>query len=396
MVQDSQWLYLEGLKPCGLHYTQGTSLDGYGNIPTVHDGTHTLREISSQAAPKNKQISIATLDPTPKEHHLICLPARLALACTLAISLSSHALSFGSKDDEPTIKVEKSDALKGQTTLALGAFRVAFVTEDSAVSTSHGAFSGGGSAAKMTGQLSGIDHATMQKIADEVYSDFLKQAAAKGYIIVDSNKVASGSAAYRDLVPTVNFADSRIGTLVIPTGQRSVAIAADDSGKDSKGSGSLSSAFHNLGKSTAKSEANKAFPLAAKDLGAPVLGVTIVVNFATFKGTSSSFGSSKASIAPGATIDGTNKNDLALFTSILAWDAKSCEYVGCMARVILQGYIHSDAPIGKTDTYGKWGMGNSTSKTAMLEADPDLYEKGVLNVTAQASAMMLGAMQKEK
>lgn len=322
--------------------------------------------------------------------------SRLALACTLAMTLSAHALPFGKKDDNATVKVEKSGALKGQSTLALGAFRVAFVTEDAAVSTSHGAFSNGGSAAKMSGQLAGIDHPTMQKIADEVYADFLKQAAAKGYTILDSTKVAAASAAYRDVAQTVNFADSRIGTLVIPTGQRSVAIAADDSGKDAKGSASLSVAFHNLGKQTAKSEANKAFPIAAKDIGAPVLGVTIVVNFASFKGTSSSFGSSKATIAPGATIDGGNKNELALFTSILAWDAKSCEYVGCMARVYLEGYIHSDAPIGKTSTYGKWGLGNSTSKSAVLEADPELYEKGVLDVTAQASGMLIDAMQKEK
>jgi hypothetical protein len=323
-------------------------------------------------------------------------PARLALACTLALTLSAQALSFSKKDDDATVKAEKSDALKGQASLALGAFRVAFVTSDSAVSTSHGAFSNGGSSAKMSGELTGIDHATMQKIADEVYADFLKQAAAKGYTVLDSTKVAAASATYRAIPQTVNFADSRIGTLVIPTGQRSVAIAADDSGKDSKGSGSFSSAFHNLGKSTATSEANKAFPLASKDVGAPVLGVTIVVNFASFKGTSSSFGSSKATIAPGATIDGTNKNDLALFTSILAWDAKSCEYVGCMARVILQGYIHSDAPIGNTTAYGKWGLGNSTSKTAILEADPELYEQSVLVVTAQANSMMLSAMQKER
>jgi len=323
-------------------------------------------------------------------------PSTLTVTCTLAITLAANAISFGKKDENATIKVDKPGALKGQTTIALGAFRVAFVTSDAAVSTSHGAFSNGGSSAKMSGELSGIDHATMQKIADEVYADFLKQAGVHGYTILDSTKVAAASATYRDVPQTVNFADSRIGTLVIPTGQRSVAIAADDSGKDSKGSAGFGSAFHNLGKATAKSDANKAFPIAAKDVGAPVMAVTIVVNFASFKGTSSSFGSSKATIAPGATIDGTNKNDLALNTSILAWDAKSCEYVGCMARIYLEGYIHSDAPIGNTSTYGKWSMQNSTKKTAILEADPDLYEKAVLEVTAQASEMMLNAMRQEK
>ena len=330
----------------------------------------------------------------------------LATALTLVLvansfpaSARASGLPFGKKDDNASVKVDGGKVLQGKTTLALGAFRVAFVTSDSAYSESHGMFANGGSNAKMTGELVGIDHATMQKIADQVYADFLKQAAAKGYTILDSTKVATTSSAYRDLTQTVNYADSRIGTLVIPTGQRSVALAADDSGKDSKGAATIGSAFHNLGKSVAKSEANKAFPIAAKEMGAPVIGVTIVVNFASFKGGSSSFGSSKASIAPGATIDGTNKNDLALNTSILGWDGSTCAAaVPCEARVYLQGYIHSDSPLGSTSTYGKtpWAMRDTARKTAVLEADPALYEKGVLEVTTQASGMLLDAIQKEK
>ncbi len=312
-----------------------------------------------------------------------------AVACTLAAtfaSTSAHAISFGNKD-EASIKVEKGGTFKGQSVLAIGSFRVAFVTEDSAVSTSHGAFSGGGSAAKMTGILSGVDHALMQKIADEVYADFLKQAAAKGYTVIDSAKVAAASAAYSSVTQTVNFADSRVGTLVIPTGQRSVALAADDSAKESHGSAGLGGAFGNLGKTTAKSDANKAFPLAAKDVGAPVMGVTIVVNFAN---------SSKATVEPGATIDGTNKNDLALFTSILAWDAKSCEYIGCMARVILQGEIHSDSPIGDVSKSKSSSWLASSKGTATIEADPALYEKNVLEVTSHATEMMIDSIAKEK
>lgn len=320
-------------------------------------------------------------------------------ACTLAAtfaSTSASAISFGSKD-EASIKVEKGGTFKGVSTLAIGSFRVAFVTEDSAVSTSHGVFAGGGSAAKMTGILSGVDHALMQKIADEVYADFLKQAAAKGYTIIDSAKVAASSPAYSAITQTVNFADSRIGTLVIPTGQRSVALAADDSAKESHGSASMGGAFGNLGKTTAKSDANKAFPLAAKDVGAPVIGVTINVNFANFKGTSSSFGSSKATVEPGATIDGTNKNDAAIFTSILAWDAKSCEYIGCMARVILQGEIHSDAPLGDVSKTGSKNFYYGTAKgTANIEADPALYEQHVLEVTTHATEMLLDSVAKEK
>jgi hypothetical protein len=321
-----------------------------------------------------------------------------AVACSLAAvfaSTSAPALSFGNKD-EVSIKVEKGSTFKGQSTLAIGAFRVAFVTEDSAISTSHGAFSNGGSAAKMTGVLTGVDHSLMQKIADAIYDDFLKQAAAKGYTIIDSAKVAAASPAYSAVTQTPNFAENRLGTVVIPTGQRSVPLAADDSAKESHGSATFGSAFGNLGKATAKSDANKAFPLAAKDVGAPVMGVTIVVNFANFKGTSSSFGSSKATVQPGATIDGGNKNDGAVFTSILAWDAKSCEYVGCMARIILEGELHSDAPLGDVTKTKSSSWLSSAKGTATIEADPALYEKNVLLEAAQATEMLLTAITKEK
>lgn len=327
-------------------------------------------------------------------HRRILLCLSLA-ACVGSSASTAHALGFGSKD--ASIKVEKGGAFKGQSTIAIGSFRVAFVTEDSAVASSHGAFSNGGSSAKMTGELTGVDHALMQKIADEVYADFLKQAAAKGFTVIDSAKLAATSSAYSAVAQTENFASSRIGTLVIPTGQRSVPLASDDSAKNSKGVGSFGSAFHNLGQATAKSDANKAFPLAAKDVGAPVMGITMVVSFANFKGTSSSFGNSKASVEPGITIEGTNKNELALFTSILAWDAKSCEYVGCMAQVILQGDMHSSEPIGSASSTGKKNFFLGTAKgNAVLDADPDLYEKNALIMTAQASDMMLSAISKEK
>lgn len=319
------------------------------------------------------------------------------LANTAASAASGFGLGFGKKDESASVKVDGGKVLKGKSTLALGAFRVAFVTSDSAYSESHGMFANGGSSAKISGELVGIDHATMQKIADKVYADFLKQAAAKGYTILDSTKVAAASSAYRNVTQTANYADSRIGTLVIPTGQRSVALAADDSGKDSKGAETMAGAFHNLGKITAKSDANKAFPAAAKDLDAPVLGVTIVVNFAGFKGTTSSFGSSKASVLPGATIDGMSKNDLALNTSVLAWDGSVCAAaVPCEARLYMQGYIHSDAPIGRTSSTKKGGFLVAQKKTATVDADPDLYEKAVMDVTNQASSMLLDAIQKER
>lgn len=329
--------------------------------------------------------------------HTSTLRQSLVALTFAALTLSASAAAFGGAKDA-NIKVERGNTLKGKSTIAIGAFRVAFVLEDSAVSTSHGAFSNGGSSSKMSGSLDGIDHALMQKIADEIYADFLKQAAAKGYTVIDSAKLATLSSSYREMTATTNFAPSRVGTLVIPTGQRSVAMAADDSAKEEKGSSSFGTAFHNLSKQIAKSDADKAFPKAAKEADAAVIGVTLVVNFANWHGTSSGFGSSKATMKPGATIDGQIPKELAVQTALIAWDAGTCDHAGCPARLIQEGQIHSDESIalssataGHTDFF--FGTSN---KIAVLTADPVAYEKNVLAVAAEASDMLLSAAAKER
>ena len=333
---------------------------------------------------------------------------RLALACCLCATLSPV---FGGKNNkDASAKVTHGGPFKGQSSFALGAFRVAFVTEDKVVSVAKGMLSGGGgSSSKMTGELAGVDHALMQKIADEVYADFLKQAAAKGYTLIDSTQLAKTSAAYSAMAGAENFAEGRLGTVVIPTGQRSVPLAADDSAKAERGAQSFMASIHNVGAFTAKAEANKAFPEAAKEVGVPVLGVTIVVNFADFKGGVSKFGtSSKATIMAGATIDGTNEFSSA--TSIMGWDSKTQNCPGCMGEVGLTGRVHSDASIGTLDSHSEMkkgdhianglgalaGTGRVNKRGAVLTADPAAYETNVLIVAAEASDILLSAMAKEK
>lgn len=320
---------------------------------------------------------------------------------------------FGGKDKPATAKVSRGGTFKGQTTYALGAFRVSFITEDSVAAVSKGTFSGGNSASsRMTGTLVGVDHALMQKIADQVYADFLKQASAKGLTLIDSNTLATKSPVYAGMEQASNFDEGRIGTIVIPTGQRSVPLAADDSKKLGKGSKGFADAFHQSGQMMAKAPANKDFPKVAQEAGAPVLGVTIVVNFANFKGngTSSFTMSAKTSIISGATIDGFNKGDAIASTAIMGWDAKTNDCAQCMAEVALEGQVHSDVPIGTLDSHSdmKAGdhiangitalMGGNTvsKKAAVVNADPAAYETNVLQVASQASGILLDGLIKEK
>jgi hypothetical protein len=344
--------------------------------------------------------------------------SRLAVACTLCATIASTSTInaagiFGSKDKAASAKVTRGEPFKGQKTYALGAFRVTFVTEDTVAALAKGTFSGGNSASsRITGTLAGVDHDLMQKIADEVYADFMKQAAAQGITFMDTANLAKKSPAYAAMEQATNFEEGRLGTFVIPTGQRSVPLGADGSKRVGKGSKGIMDAWRQNASAMDKAEANKAFPKVAQEAGTSVLAVTIVVNFANFKGngTSSFTMTAKTSIISGATLEGMSKGDAIASTSMMGWDAKTVDCAQCMAQVTLEGSVHSDVPIGTLDTHSDMKVGDHiangiaalaggttySKKAAIINADPVAYETNVLLVAAQASDLLLSAIANEK
>src|SRR6185312_7625125 len=345
--------------------------------------------------------------------------SRLAAAFTLCATIASTSTSSaagifgGSKDKTATAKVTRGGPLKGQKNFALGAFRVTIVTEDTVAALAKGTFTGGNSASsRMTGTLVGVDHDLMQKIADEVYADFMKQATAQGITFMDTANLAKKSPTYAAMEQATNFEEGRLGTFVIPTGQRSVPLGADGSKRVSKGSKGFMDAFRQTASMMDKAEANKVFPQVAQEAGTTVLAVTIVVNFANFKGngTSSFTMSAKTSIISGATLEGMTKGDAIASTSIMGWGAKTADCAQCMAQVALEGSVHSDVPIGTLDTHSDMKAGDHiangiaalaggttySKKAAVINADPVAYETNVLLVAAQANDLLITALANEK
>ncbi|MES2390762.1 MAG: hypothetical protein V4555_03915 [Acidobacteriota bacterium] len=318
------------------------------------------------------------------------------LLCT---AMPAHAISFGNKDK---IKVMNGAPFKDSNKFAIGAFRVTFITEDEVVSVGKGSWVTGGSSssAAISGSLDGLDHATMQKIADQVYAEFLKQGTAKGLTFLDSQQLAQASARYKAMATTTNYEEGRLGTVVIPTGQQSVPLSEDHSEKANKGSKGMFAMYKNMGAADfATAEANKTFPEIAKELGVSVIGVTIVVNFADFKGGDGSFGHSKVSLALGATVEGSLKTELLRSTSIMGWSGKTATCPNCMGQMLLEGTVHSSEPIGTSDVskshkslYGGLAGGPSTStskKGTVTYVDLPAYEKNVMAVATEATGMMI-------
>lgn len=319
-------------------------------------------------------------------------------SCVLCAALPAGAISFGSKDK---IKVVNGAPFKDSSKFALGAFRVTFFIEDEVVSVAKGSWVTGGSSssAAMSGSLEGLDQATMQKIADQVYAEFLKQGAARGLTFVDSQTLAQTSARYKAMATTPNYEEGRLGTVVIPTGQQSVPLSEDRSEKANKGSKGMFAMYKNMGAADfATAEANKAFPEIAKEVGMPVIGVTIVVNFADFKGGEGSFGHSKVSLALGATIEGSLKTELLRSTSIMGWSAKTATCPNCMGQMLLEGTVHSSEPIGSSEVskahkslmgFGSGPTNASSKKGAVTYVDLPAYEKNVMAVAIETTGLMI-------
>lgn len=341
------------------------------------------------------------------------LLARSAAAAVCVASLFCSAA-------EPSIKTERTGGLKGKTSVALAAFRVIFVTEDSVAATSSNNFGGGGmfSAGRATVQqdaeLLGLTKPVMQKIADSVYADFLSKIKAQGYTILQPSELAAKSEQYKSLDMTENFQSGRWGYYVVPTGQVSISLAADES--QALGHGSKSGAFGGFkgnAQRMKKGEADKVLPEISRADGTPILGVTYVISFADFKSNGySHWGqSAKTKIDPGATINGFDPKALEpMATGIQLWD-KDTNCIACPpATLAIKGNLHSDAGIGEMAKYdaktaaerranaiGEAFTGdNIKHKAYMMTIDAPAYEKETIALANKASDLMVAAVAKEK
>ena len=339
-----------------------------------------------------------------------CLRNAAAIA---ALALSASTLFAAG----PSVRTERTGILKGRSTVALGAFRVIFVTEDSIASTSTNNFGGGLGGRATTEQdaaLVGLEQPLMQKLTDSIYADFLDKMQTKGYTVLDSQKLATAAPAYKALDMTDNFESGRWGTYVVPTGQMSISLAADESKAVGRGSkGGVFSGFKAQGQKTKKGEADKVLPEVSKSANAPVLGVTVVVSFAQFRGSGySHWGqSAKTKIQTGATINGTESRG-PMVTGIQAWEAEmyhNCSVACPLSTLSMEGDIHDENAIGELAKYDAKTKGDKQTnaigiltgdsvkhKGYVVQLDAAAYEKNVLTVSGQANELLVASLVKEK
>lgn len=340
----------------------------------------------------------------------------------IAAALLAAAVAAGSPYTyAQSIKTEHTGGLKGKNTLALGAFRVVFVISDSiaAESFNSGAQAGifGSSSSKAEGDAAmvGLKPEMMQKITDELYAQFLDKAKSSGYSVIDSRTLAERAPEYASLDMTENNSAARWGIYVVPTGQTSAALPADESKELGRGSKkSVFSGFKANGQKFKKGEVDQVLPAISQKVDAPVMAVTYVVSFAKFKSNGRShFGqSAHFKIEYGATLNGFEEQD-PMATGIQFWDKDGGKACGmCTGSLLaLKGDVHSEANIGtvskydaktnyegfsNTMTYLNGGGNIQVHKGYIMTIDPALYEKNVLEVGNQTNGLLFAAMLKER
>ena len=100
----------------------------------------------------------------------------------------------GNKKPNDPFEVTRPGSFKNQKQVAIGSFKVSFITFDKSSSKAQSSMASSDSGfAKLTlrAKLEGIDDNTFQQLTDFAYQDFIMQLKANGYEVVDREKIES-------------------------------------------------------------------------------------------------------------------------------------------------------------------------------------------------------------
>ncbi|MGH6786870.1 MAG: hypothetical protein ACREBO_08565 [Novosphingobium sp.] len=107
---------------------------------------------------------------------------RTIAAAVLSLSLVAPVVSHASSE-EP-LKVSGQDALRGSSTVAIGAFNVGFIFESTDQTKATGGLMGAfGGTTKAKSVLVGVTPEMMQQVTNAAYADFVTQLTASGFTV---------------------------------------------------------------------------------------------------------------------------------------------------------------------------------------------------------------------
>jgi hypothetical protein len=278
---------------------------------------------------------------------------------------------------------------KGAKKVGISVFNVAFPNHNEFTATTKGNsfLSRISTSAQSTfsSDMTGVDPATQQRIADKAYAGFVDGLKAAGYEVVSEAELARLAPEFATWDALPNFSPGRYGAYVAPTGMKLRLLPGDTAKRDTSGAMGGFAAFRALD----RTQAFLRSPYVAHDAGVGIIAVTLVLDYGVFSTSGYSgklYGGSQVGFKPGVTAGAGNHIDSG--TLLAYWGTDSG---GFPAWAYLQRPVISTLPFAARDE-DKDAADAAASLVVRLTADPVRFEAAATEVLAIAIPKLVGVM----
>jgi len=208
--------------------------------------------------------------------------AFISAAVCLSLAVPQFSAPAFANDDAP-LKVSGKDALKGATTVAIGAFTVGFIFQSTDQTKSTGGLIGAfGGTTKAKSELVGVTPEMMGAVADAAYADYVAQLTAAGFTVQDpaavfaSDQLArtDGAASPIDINIQLEKGSKGKATYVKPAALPRLMLLPGDF---------VGSGFSSMGLAMSAGQTSMALSNYARAAGIPVIDVVYLIDFSDQK-----------------------------------------------------------------------------------------------------------------
>ena len=278
---------------------------------------------------------------------------------------------------------------KGAKKVGISVFNVAFPNHNEFTATTKGnsflSRISTSAQSSFSSDMSGVDAATQQRIADKAYASFVASLKAAGFDVVDAAELGKLAPEYDTWDALPNFTVGRYGAYVAPTGMKLRFLPGDTAKRDTSGAMGGFAAFRVLDRTQALLRS----PYVAHDANIGIIAVTLVLDYGVFSTSGYSgklYGGSQVGFKPGVTAGAGNNLDSG--TLLAYWGTNSG---GFPAWAYLQRPVISALPFATRDE-DKDEADPAASLVVKLSADPVKFEAAANEVVAVTMPKLVGVM----
>lgn len=335
---------------------------------------------------------------------------KLLTACAMALVLSGCAVTasdevVSAKKETGAFGTTKSDldvtsakTFNGVEEVIIGGFVIGYDIESSAASHSGGGLMGRSNSASAKVTLEGVDNATLQKITDQVYADFVADLKAKGYKVADRSALLSHPDFSKASAQENPYIDKSGGMLTAASETRYFAPS---------GFGKIYN-FSGTGKGVGFGDSNPAIGAAkfAEDKSSPrVLHVHYAVDFAHASGRGGMFNRNSTlqvgqglSVAAGSSLNiitGYRGSMLSNNGSIrLGQPVEAGKAFATIEDTTSDAYKATEVALNLVGAIA--GGSGKQSRSFVVKADPAKFQSAALEALKKTNGTLIGKMHSLK